>query len=93
MIRSPRIIITNYNSGIDPKILLEKIEDNILLEKAEGKYITDVFKAFPDVSFEVHWGRISFEKAIDIQKKYQNVFFDFFSIKDRTYEAFSRHFE
>ncbi len=46
MIKRPRIVIRlNYRDKID----LEKSDDNMEPEDAEKKYVTDVFKEFPDV--------------------------------------------
>ncbi len=79
MIIRPHIIIRLV--GRD-KIVLEKSENNIEPEDADRKYVTDVFKAFPDVQFTLEniKTRISYEKAIDIQKKYQNVNFEYLEI-------------
>ena len=45
-------------------------------EDEDRKYVTDVFNAFPDVSFTVnYYQEISIEKAISYHKKYQNVVF------------------
>ncbi len=80
MIRRPHIIITNFGD----KIELEKSDDTNKPEDANRKNVTDVFKAFPDVQFTmIYNARISFKKALDIQKKYQNVNFDFVYIEEQ----------
>jgi hypothetical protein len=40
-----------FNVSFLDEIDLEKIDDNIKLEDADRKYVTDVFNAFPAVSF------------------------------------------
>jgi hypothetical protein len=45
MIRRPRIFIYAYDDKID----LEESDNNIKPEDADRKYLTDVFKALPDV--------------------------------------------
>ncbi len=63
MIRRPHIIIINYS-------------DTNLLEK--NKKLTDVFNAFPDVSFTFETQESpSAEEVIYYHKKYQNVVFKF----------------
>ncbi len=47
-IRHLHIIIV---AGLNNPIHLEKFDDNIKPEDADRKYVTDVFSAFPDVSF------------------------------------------
>ncbi len=90
MIRRPHIIFITSNDVFD----LEKSDDNNEPEDADRKYVTDVFKAFPDVYFTVeHFHNISIEKAIPFQKKYQNVVFRFESYLNRDSKAFSRHLE
>jgi hypothetical protein len=46
MIRRPHIIIFDFSSDIKK---LEKSDDINEPEDADRKYVTDVFKAFPDV--------------------------------------------
>ncbi len=92
MIRRPHIIIdSSSNYSFD----LEKSDDNNGPVIADRKYVTDVFKAFPDVYFTIKYpGKISTEKAIHIQKKYQNVEFKFINISVfRDSKVFSRHLE
>jgi hypothetical protein len=52
-IRHLHIIITD----IYGKIVIEKSEDNIKPEDADRKYVTDVFNAFPAVSFTLEYER------------------------------------
>jgi hypothetical protein len=54
------IVLVDYDNEFD----LEKSYDNIKPEDADIKYVTDVFNAFPDVSFTYMDGKISCEKAI-----------------------------
>jgi hypothetical protein len=84
-------IIFHFQYG--DKFDLEKSDDNIKPEDAGRKYVTDVFNAFPDVSFTMEYRTysISIKEAIYYQKKYQNVVFKFEIIQDRTYSAFSEH--
>ncbi len=81
MIRRPHIIIFDFSSDIKK---LEKSDDINEPEDADRKYVTDVFKAFPDVQFTMTYGfQISIKKALDFHKKYQNVNFNFREIEER----------
>ncbi len=76
------------------KNYLEKSDDNIKPEDADRKYMTDVFNAFPAVSFTLeYWYQLSSEKAIQYHTKYPNVVFKFDNSIKRTYSAFCEHLE
>ncbi len=77
------------NSDVD----LEKSDDNIKPEDAGRKCVTDVFNAFPAVSFTMEYPAkaISSEKATLYHKKYQNVGFNFGITLNRSYSAFCEH--
>jgi hypothetical protein len=81
------------NVGLS-KIYLEKSDDNIKPEDVDRKYMTDVFNAFPAVSFTLeYWNPLSSEKAIQYHKKYPNAVFKFDNSINRTYSAFCEHLE
>ncbi len=71
------------------------IDSNHKPKDADRKYAKDVFRAFPDVQFTINCeGNISMEKAIILQKEYQNVVINFRKINDRyKIEAFSQNLE
>ncbi len=89
MIRRPHIIIFYLDVAE-----LEKSGDNYEPEDADRMWVKDVLEAFPDVYFTLKYidGNISLEKAIQIQKKYQNVVFNFKVITDY-YEGFLKDLE
>jgi hypothetical protein len=75
------------------KFGLQKRKDNIKYEDADRKwYVTDVFNAFPDVSFTLEYDktRYTMEENIDIAKNYHNVVFKYQGIINRRYSAFKR---
>jgi hypothetical protein len=68
MIRHLHIIIYGWN------YILKREDD---MKPSKIKLLTDVFSAFPDVSFTFEYKShdISIENAIKFQKKFQNVVF------------------
>ena len=86
-IRHLHIIINDFPNEIH----LEMSDVN---KDADIKYATDVFNAFPDVSFTVtlsYGKKVSIEEVIKYINKYQNVVFNFRCIQNSSYSAFCEH--